>query len=115
MKQLLLSLLFVAGITGCKKVENTAAIDPEPVASFKINNTIEEGVVMEDTEIEFDNRSQYADSYEWDFGNGITSTERIPRAVVLRPCGRTHTIRLIVRTRRGRSATTTQTILVRCR
>ena len=115
MKQLLLSLLLVAVITGCQKSGNSATSDPEPVASFKINNTIEAGVVMEGTTIEFDNRSENADSYEWDFGNGVTSAERNPRDVILRPCGRTHTIRLIVRTRRGRSATTTQTILVRCR
>ena len=115
MKQLLLSLLLVALITGCKKSGSTATSDPEPVASFKINNTVEAGVVMDGTTIEFDNTSQNADSYEWDFGNSVTSSERNPIGVILRPCGRNHTIRLIVRTRRGRNATTGQTILVRCR
>ena len=115
MKQLLLSLLFIGLITGCKKAGSSATNDPEPVASFKINNTVDPGVVMEGTTIEFDNRSENADSYEWDFGNGVTSAERNPMGVTLRPCGRNHTIRLTVRTRRGRSATTSQTILVRCR
>lgn len=115
MKQLLLSVLCIGVITGCNKSGNSTANDPEPVANFTITNTVEEGVVMEGPEIEFNNQSINADTYEWDFGNGVTSTERNPRGVVLRPCARTHTIRLIVRTRRGRSATIIRTILVRCR
>jgi hypothetical protein len=115
MKQLLIFILCIGLITSCNKSETSATTDPEPVANFTITNTIEEGVMMEGTEIVFDNRSVNADSYEWDFGNGITSAERNPRGVVLRPCGRTHTIRLIIRTRSGRTAVIIRTILVRCR
>ncbi len=115
MKQLLLSLLCIALVTGCKKSGSSATSDPEPVANFAITNTIEAGTVMEDIAIEFDNQSLNAESYEWDFGSGITSTERNPRGVVLRPCGRNHTIRLTVRSRSGRTAVITRTIFVRCR
>jgi hypothetical protein len=115
MKQLLLSLLCIVLISSCKKSGTSVTSDPEPVANFAITNTVEADVVMEGTVIEFDNRSLNADSYEWDFGDGITSAERNPRGVVLRPCGRTHTIRLRVRTRSGRTAVIIRTILVRCR
>jgi len=115
MKQLFISLLCIALITGCKKSGTSATTDPEPIANFAITNTVEAGVVMEDVEMLFDNQSLNAESYEWDFGNGITSAERNPRGVVLRPCGRNHTIRLTVRTRSGRTAVIIRTIFVRCR
>jgi PKD repeat protein len=102
-------------ITSCKKSGTTATSDPEPVANFTIANTIEPGVVVDGTAIVFDNGSLNADSYEWDFGDGITSAERNPRGVILRPCGRNHTIRLTVRTRSGRTAVIIRTIFVRCR
>jgi hypothetical protein len=76
---------------------------------------VETGTVMEGTIIEFENNSQYADSYEWDFDNGTVSTDRIPTGVVYKQCPATRCIRLTVRTRRGRTATHTYCVRVRCR
>ena len=112
MKQLLISFLFVAVFLGCGK---SATDDPAPVASFNIKNYAEPGTVVEATALEFENNSQNADSFEWDFGNGIISTERTPAGVTFRQCPRIETIRLTVRTRRGRTATVVQSIRVRCR
>lgn len=114
MKKFLLFILCIGIVTSCKK-SGTTVNDPEPTANFSITNTIEAGVMMEGTGIEFNNQSLNADSYEWDFGNGITSTERNPRGVDLRPCGRSYNIRLLVRTRTGRTAVIIRTIYVRCR
>ena len=112
MKPLLISILFAVFITGCAKTNN--AEDPTPVARFNITNTVESGTVAVSTTVEFENNSQNADSYEWDFGDGTVSTERVPRGIIFRQCNTIRQIRLTVRTRRGRSAATTQTIRIRC-
>ena len=111
MKQLLITLFFAVIISGCAKTNND---DPTPVASFSIKNTVEPGAVQVSTTVEFENNSQNADSYEWDFGDGTVSTERIPRTVIYRQCSVIRQIRLTIRTRRGRTATITQSIRIRC-
>lgn len=113
MKQLLACLLFAGIISGCDKKSNSD--DPMPVADFKITNTVEAGTVMESTDLTIENKSQNADSYEWDFGDGTVSTERTPTGVRYRQCPAIREIRLRVRTRSGRTATIIQTIRVRCR
>ena len=118
MKKLLISILFAVAISGCNKTgnaNNTANDDPTPVADFKINNTVADDTILEGSAVEFDNNSQNADSYEWDFGDGTVSTERIPAGIMYRQCPRDREIRLVVRTRRGRTATRIRTIHVRCR
>ena len=118
MKKLLIPILFAVIISGCNKAgksENTINDDPIPTASFRITNTVADETILEGSAINFENNSQYADSYEWDFGNGMMSAERTPVGIILRNCPRTQEIRLIVRTRRGRSATHIRTINVRCR
>jgi PKD domain/Secretion system C-terminal sorting domain len=45
-----------------------------PPAQFSANNTFSNGA-------EFVNESKYATSFYWDFGNGITSTEKNPASV----------------------------------
>ena len=118
MKKLLIPFLFAIVISGCNKAgngEKAVNDDPIPTANFKINNTVADETILEGSVIEFENNSQYADSYEWDFGNGLMSTERTPVGIILRNCPRTQEIRLIVRTRRGRSATIIRTINIRCR
>ena len=115
MKQLLISILLAVVVFGCNKTDNSATDDPTPVADFKINNMIEQGTIIEGTTVEFENNSQYADSYEWDFDNGTISTERIPAGLVYRQCARSYCIRLTVRTRRGRTATYSYCVRVRCR
>lgn len=102
-------------ITGCNKTANVANEDPIPTAEFRINNTVADDVVLEGTVISITNTSRNAESYEWDFGNGVVYTDRTPSGVVLRQCPRTQQIRLLVRTRNGRTATVIRTITVRCR
>ena len=113
MKQLLLFILIAGVISGCGKSNN--ADDSAPVASFKITNTVEEGVIIESTTLQIQNNSRNADSYEWDFGDGIVSSDRTPAGIVYRQCPIIREIRLTVRTRTGRTHTIVQTIRVRCR
>lgn len=54
-------------IFGCKK-------DPLPISAF----TVEPGDSRVGTKIFFHNNSKYADSYEWDFGDGSKSQEINP-------------------------------------
>jgi hypothetical protein len=115
MKKLLISILLAAAISACNKAGNSANDDPTPVADFKINNTVADDTILEGTAIDIENDSKYADSYEWDFGDGTVSSERTPSGIVFRQCPRTVVIRLLVRTRHGRTATRIRTILVRCR
>ena len=115
MKTLLISILSAVVISGCNKAGNSANNDPTPVADFKINNTVADETILEGSVVEFENNSQHADSYEWDFGDGTVSSERIPAGIVFRQCPRSVVIRLLVRTRHGRTAIRTRTILVRCR
>ncbi|MBI5858627.1 MAG: hypothetical protein HZB42_13395 [Sphingobacteriales bacterium] len=115
MKQLLISALLAVFVLGCNKVKNTASDDPTPVANFRIVNTVEDGTVMEGTALQFENNSQCADSYEWDFGNGTMCYDRTPTNIVYRQCPTTYCIRLTVRTRHGRTATYSYCVRVRCR
>jgi hypothetical protein len=115
MNKLLISILLAVVISGCNKAGNPANDDPIPTASFKINNTIAVDTIMENTIVEFENDSRNADSYEWDFGNGTVSSERTPVGMMFRQCPRVHEIRLVVRTRRGRTSTHIRIINVRCR
>src|SRR4026207_1229822 len=104
MKKLLIFILSAVVISGCNKAGNSANNDPAPVAEFKITNMVADETVMEGSIIDFENNSQNADSYEWDFGDGRVSTERIPAGIEYRQCPRTVIIRLLVRTRNGRTA-----------
>lgn len=115
MNKLLISFLFAVVISGCNKAGNDANEDPIPTADFRINNTVAENTILEGSVIELVNNSENADFFEWDFGNGLISTDRTPSGIVLRQCPRTQEIRLMVRTRRGRVATVIRTITVRCR
>ena len=118
MNKLLISILFAVVISGCNKAgksENTYNDDPIPTASFKINNMVADETVLEGTAIEFENNSQNADTYEWNFGDGTLSAERTPVGIIYRQCPGVREIRLVVRTRRGRTATIIRTINVRCR
>ncbi|MCB0376151.1 MAG: PKD domain-containing protein, partial [Sinomicrobium sp.] len=45
-----------------------------PVAQFAYNGSAKAGAV-----IQFDNQSEKADTYEWDFGDGNSSTEEAPK------------------------------------
>ncbi|HKC37118.1 MAG TPA: hypothetical protein VKB95_13680 [Chitinophagaceae bacterium] len=85
-----------------------------PNADFKITNMPSSGNVWEGLNLSFDNSSQNADSYYWDFGNGTTSTEKIPSGISLVPCGFTYTISLTVKNKDGQSSTYSAPFLVLC-
>ena len=115
MNKLLVTLLFAVLISGCNKSGNVANEDPIPTAEFRINNTVADDVVLDGTTIDIVNNSQNGHSFEWDFGDGRIITDRTPTGVVLRNCPRTVQVRLVVRTRNGRTATIIRTITIRCR
>jgi len=85
-----------------------------PNADFKITNAASSGNVWEGLSLSFDNSSQNADSYYWDFGNGTTSTDKIPSNISLLPCGFTYTISLTVKNKDGQSSTYSAPFFVLC-
>ncbi|SRR5258706_3648117 len=91
-----------------------AEIIKPPNADFKITNMASSGNVWEGLKLNFDNISQNADSYYWDFGNGIISTDKIPLDVSLFPCGLTYTISLTVKNKDGQSSTISAPFFVLC-
>lgn len=129
MKKIALLSLLVTIITfGCKKgnevVTNTAsnnseaiaaASDSRPTATFRIANLTSIGMILEANITDFQNLSQNGNSFHWDFGNGITSDEKLPQNISFAPCGGTSVISLTVTDKNGHSATTSQAFTVQCR
>ena len=64
---------------------------------------------------DFKNNSANADSYFWDFGNGVTSTEKVPTNISFVPCGGNYTITLKVSNRKGETATYAHAYEIQCR
>ena len=64
--------LMALTISSCKKKEEPIPI-PDPVADFSMNTPIRTGEVMF-----FENESTDAWRYEWDFGDGTSSTITLP-------------------------------------
>ena len=85
-----------------------------PSAGFKITNTASTGAVWEALILKFENTSANAVSYLWDFGNGITSTEKIPGNFYYGTCGLTNTITLTVKNSSGQTATVSAPYTVYC-
>ncbi|MGB3801661.1 MAG: peptidylprolyl isomerase [Lewinella sp.] len=77
-----------------------------PVASF---SPAESNVAAADT-VNFANRSEKAESYLWDFGNGQTSTETEPSVRYFQSGN--YEVSLTATNEKGKSRTTTQTINV---
>lgn len=68
------SLLLVPVLLCFSGCENNTSQDPDPIVSFSMDN--KDGSVGDI--ITFTNTTKYASSYEWDFGDGRTSTEENP-------------------------------------
>jgi PKD repeat protein len=117
-------LLVILIITSCQKdkgtpnsvtgTSNQPTTVNAPSAEFKISNSISSGSVWELLTLNFTNESKNADSYYWDFGNGITSTDKIPSNISLAPCGFTYTVSLTVKNKNGVSSTYATPIFVVC-
>jgi PKD repeat protein len=126
MKQFSIVLLALAIIvSSCTKSSSDAsksdtpstpvvAKAPPPTADFKINNAISTTTVWEGLALDLQNTSANGDSYFWDFGNGVTSTERAPANVSLFPCGLTYTISLTVTGKDGQSNTYSAPYYIQC-
>ncbi len=104
MKNLLLAclLLFSASCT----LSKTEDPKPAPVAGFTTNRSV---VEINET-VTFTNTSQNASRYEWNFGNGQTSTAATP--TVTYPNTGTFAVTLIAYNADNKAITTTQTIKV---
>lgn len=71
-----MSLALYLSVSACKKAANV----PEPVADFSFDRQKSATITVAENNIFiFQNDSQNASSYYWDFGNGTTSTERNPK------------------------------------
>ncbi|MEO8768736.1 MAG: PKD domain-containing protein [Ferruginibacter sp.] len=121
------SLLICFLVSSCKKGNDvasqssdavkttTAAADVKPTASFRISNLVSPGMILEGNITDFENTSQNGDTYLWDFGNGITSTQKIPNDISFVPCGGTYSISLTVKNKLGDVATSSQAYTILCR
>jgi len=72
--------LTATGLGGIQTIKKNIEITlPDPIAAYSINKN---GAIVGE-KLLFTNNSQYASNYEWDFGDGVTSTEENPSHVFL--------------------------------
>ena len=121
MKSFITILLITFCFIGCKKGNEITTTSnqnqPEkikPVAGFRINNLVSSDLILEGNIVDFENQSENADSYYWDFGNGVHSTEKIPQNIIFVPCGGHYTISLVVKNTAGESKSE-QSFVILCR
>ena len=126
MKQLSIIILFALVAGSCQKGSSDVAktgtsagpvvtpAAPPPSANFRISNAINATSIWEMLKLTFENSSKNADSYFWDFGNGITSTDKIPQNIEFAPCSMTYTITLTVKSKDGQSSTFSAPYFVAC-
>jgi PKD repeat protein len=82
-------LITLIAIAGCKKEKyNFDDLPPTVKSFFTITNT----ELNIDEAIQFNNKSEDAESYTWDFGDGTTSTEKEPKKTYTSPG--TYTVKL---------------------
>jgi hypothetical protein len=86
-----------------------------PTASFKVNNEFSPGNILEGNIVDFENESTKACSYEWNFGNGITSNSRVPTNISYLPCGGQYTITLKAKAANGQVASFSKVYDIQCR
>lgn len=89
--------------------------DLKPSAYFRIANLTQSGMILEANITDFQNLSQNAISWHWDFGNGVTSNEKFPQNISFAPCGGSNTITLTVSDRLGQTAVFSQAYTIQCR
>lgn len=121
----LASLLICFLATACKKGNDVSSqsvdavkpvsADVKPTSSFRIANLVSSGMILEGNITDFENKSQNGNEYFWDFGNGVTSTQKIPNDISFVPCGGAYNITLTVKNKAGDVATSSQSYTVLCR
>ena len=94
-------------VSSCKKDEgSTTPAVPDPIASFTYG-----GATVTPASISFQNTSQYADSFVWNFGDSSTSTATSPTKVF--PVHGNYTVTLTaMNTTSGRSCTKSEQITI---
>jgi PKD repeat protein len=126
MRQISLGLiLLIVIVGGCKKSSNgneniatsstpvaTAPAVPPPTANFKIKNALSPTSVWELLPLNIENSSKDADSYLWDFGDGVTSTDKTPTNIALGPCATTRTITLTVKNKSGQAVSSASYVII---
>jgi len=106
----LLAILFTSLmlVTGCSKDDSNPAapVIPDPIASFSFS-----GATVTPAAITFQNSSQNADAYYWDFDDGGSSVQQSPQHTYTQY--RDYTVTLIARaTQTGKADTTDHTITI---
>lgn len=97
--------LVVTSNDGCSgSFTQTITIHPNPIASFNVSN------VCRDFAAQFNNTSQGASVYDWDFGNTVTSNVFAP--VYQYPAPGNYIVQLIVTTGFGCADTTSQPLTI---
>lgn len=96
-------------LISCSK-DNSSENQESGTADFKVSNT--NGVVNELETLQIKNDSKNAVSYFWDFGNGVTSTEKEPNYAYPK-CGN-YNVKLTVTDSKGNLTTKSLEIPVLC-
>ncbi|MCC6582595.1 MAG: PKD domain-containing protein [Chitinophagales bacterium] len=109
MKKLLFVLSIITiGFSACKKAQDIVA---SPHASFS-TNLPDDYRPLENDQIKLTNTSSENTTYFWDFGNGITSTEKSP-SISYKMHG-SYTIKLVVTNSNGIRSSTTKNLIILC-
>ena len=116
--QLLIFILLLGVGSSCQKKSLDSMVfdetlQPAPlglVADFSIEN--QNGTVNEKDPVLISNKCQNAVSYEWNFGNGITSTQATP-SLAYQMCGN-YTITLKVKDIKGNEQQVSKNVVVLC-
>lgn len=110
MKKIIFALI-LSGVTlvSCSKDESIETTTPA-TSSFSISNPNE--TVNEQQALVIQNNSVNAVSYLWDFGNGVTSTEKVP-TYSYPMCGN-YNLKLTVTDASGKQTVSTKELPVLC-
>ena len=113
MKKIFLALSLISlGLSSCSSDNNEVPTKTSEtaVANFKV--ATKDGTVNEQQTFTFENDSKNAVSYLWDFGDGVTSKEKVPN-YAYPSCGY-YTVKLTVTDANGKTNTVTHELPALC-
>jgi PKD repeat protein len=104
--------LISLGLSSCASDNNEIPTNTSEtaVANFKV--ATKDGTVNEQQTFTFENDSKNAVSYLWDFGNGVTSTEKVP-TYAYPSCGY-YSVKLTVTDSNGKTDTVSHDLPALC-